>query len=135
MSITHRIKSDLFREPTGGRSPLVATAVGLLMVGLVIGSTVVSEPWLEPTFIFLGLAFVAMGTAETLSTDRLRLAGVLRISAICLFFSFGGLTIASTLLNIEGQARLMMAFYFLGSVLVALTLYVAWEFWKVGRTQ
>ncbi len=135
MSITHRIKSDLFREPTGGRSPLLATGFGLLMVGLVIGSTVVSASWLEPKFVFLGLAFFAMGTAETLSAERLRLGGVLRISAICLFFSFAGVTITATLLNSEGLARLMMSFYFVVSVLVAVTLYVAWGIWNAGRTQ
>jgi hypothetical protein len=105
------------------------------MIGLVIGSAVVSESWLEPTFVFLGLAFVAMGTAETLTADRIRLAGILRISAICLFVSFGGITIATTLLNTDGRAQLLMIFYFVVSVLFAITLYVAWEFWNAGHSQ
>lgn len=135
MSITRWIKADLFREPTGRRSSLLATAFGLLMVGLVIGSAVVSESWLEPKFAILGLAFVAIGTAESLSGDRLRLVGVLRISAICLFLSFGSITLATTLLNVEREARLMAVFYFVVSILFAITLYVAWELWKVGRSQ
>ncbi|WP_280536923.1 hypothetical protein [Halopenitus sp. POP-27] len=135
MSIVRWIKSDLFKEPTGGRRPWLTTAFGLLMIGLVIGGTVVSGSWLEPKFVFLGFAFVALGTAETLPADRVRLAGILRISAICMFFSFGGITIASTLRNSEGQAQLMMAFYFVVSILVVITLYVAWEFWKAGRDQ
>jgi len=105
------------------------------MLGLVIGSRAVSESWLEPTFALLGLAFIAMGTAESLSADRIRLAGVLRIAAICLFLSFGGITFATTFLNVEGQVQLIVVFYFVGSILFATTLYVAWELWKAGRSQ
>ena len=101
MGITNRITANLFREPAGGRWASVATASGLLMVGLVTGS-VFSGSWLDPRFALLGGGFVAMGTAERLPTSRLQSAGILRICAICLFFTTAGISIVTGLLDAAG---------------------------------
>jgi hypothetical protein len=102
MGITNRITANLFREPAGGRWALVAAASGLLMVGFVTGSVVFSGSWLDPRFALLGGGFVAMGTAERLPTPRLRSAGILRVCAICLFFTFGSVSIVTGLLDAAG---------------------------------
>jgi hypothetical protein len=76
-----------------------------------------------------------MGTAETLAADRRKQAGLLRISSITFFLLFGGVTIGSVLLSTEGEAQQMMTFYFVLAALIAITLWLAWIFWKAGREQ
>jgi hypothetical protein len=81
---------------------LVATASGLLIVGLVIGSVVLSGSWLDPRLALLGVGFVAMGTAEMLLTSRLGSAEILRICVTCLFFTTAGIPIVTGLLDAPG---------------------------------
>ncbi|MDS0301392.1 hypothetical protein NDI76_21925 [Halogeometricum sp. S1BR25-6] len=140
MNILRRVKAELFREPNGDKWSVVPIGFGLLLILVLIGGILFTTGWseqikIEPRFILLAFAFLCMGTAEILAADRRKQAGLLRISSITFFLLFGGVTIGSVLLSTEGKDQQMMAFYFVLAALIAITLWLAWIFWKSGREQ
>ncbi|WP_144906533.1 hypothetical protein [Halobellus captivus] len=140
MNILQRVRVELFREPNGDKWSVIPIGFGIFLILVLIGGFLFNTGWsepieMEPRFLLLAVAFICMGSAETLANDRRKQAGLLRISAIICFLLFGGVTIGSVLLSTEGEAQQMMAFYFVLAALIAITLWLAWIFWKAGREQ
>ena len=91
MSVVERVRDDVFAEPSGRRLNWLAVGYGVIAIG--IAATGLTDSYLE--FIFLGLGFVFMGSAELVSSDRRHIAGVLRLCSIAILALFGILSVAA----------------------------------------
>jgi len=86
MEILSRI---VFREPDGRRKGLVFSSLSVICLLAWVYTGVVLDS--SHFFLFMGLALGFSGLAESLSPDRRRSAGVLRILAVGILVIFLGL--------------------------------------------
>ena len=85
MSVTKRIRDDIFAEPNGSRLNWLPIAFGVLSIGiLILGLT---DLYLE--YILMGTGFVFMGSADLIPAERRQVAGILRLCSIIAFAILG----------------------------------------------
>jgi hypothetical protein len=85
MGVVEYVRDDIFAEPSGERLNWLAVGFGAVTIGItVIGLT---DLYLE--FVFMGLGFVCLGSAELISTGHRQIAGVLRLCSIVAFVLLG----------------------------------------------
>lgn len=82
----------LFREPDGRRKGLLFSLLSFICIlGWVYFGIVLNGPHI---MLFLGIAFAFYGAAESLSPDRQRSAGALRVLGVGILVVFLVLTLA-----------------------------------------
>lgn len=79
------VKAELFREPRGGKVPLITLGFGIVVMGYALTSP------RHYLFILMGLYFGLQGISDTLPEDNRRIAGILRSGAIGILILFGSL--------------------------------------------
>jgi len=92
---TATVREMLFSEPSGRGIGLVFLGCSLVELLAWAYFAVVLDASPGPTLLVLGVGFAISGVAESLPTDRRRLAGLLRVVAIGGLLGFLGLVVVS----------------------------------------
>lgn len=112
MTLVHRLKDELFREPAGDRSYWLPLAFGLVAVAFAVGGLLTGSGGglfgVDPEFGLLGVAFVSMGAAELVPPDRRQVAGVLRACMYAGFVLYGAFVVTPDLLEADWNVRIIV---------------------------
>jgi len=91
-SVPSKIKDVVFSEPSGRLHAFVMFAGSLVMVSIYLYYGILRDGSSLSSLI-MAVGFALSGLAESLPTDRRRIAGGLRVTAILLLLGLLGLTI------------------------------------------
>jgi len=91
-----KIQDVVFNEPSGRRTAFVMFAGSFVMMGAYVYFSIIHDGSSISSLI-MAVGFALSGFAESLPTERQRMAGGLRLTAILLLLGLIGLSLSSLL--------------------------------------